>query len=76
MNLAEHADHPWVQRGRCVYCETCRVRLFQGKVPKTDGARRAFALMMDRVLDDAFDDAREIEVDDEYCLDEVSDAPA
>lgn len=28
--LAEHAEHPWEQIGRCVYCGPCRKRLFQG----------------------------------------------
>lgn len=31
--LGEHDDHPWKQVGRCVYCGTCGVRLFQGRVP-------------------------------------------
>lgn len=33
--LTEHAEHPWHQVGRCVYCGPCRERLYQGTMPET-----------------------------------------
>lgn len=32
--LSDHAKHPWQQRGACVYCVPCELRLYQGKLPK------------------------------------------
>jgi hypothetical protein len=31
--LAEHEEHDWRQVGRCVYCQSCDVRLYQGTLP-------------------------------------------
>lgn len=31
--LAEHQDHEWRQIGRCVYCQPCNERLYQGTLP-------------------------------------------
>jgi len=33
--LAEHEEHEWRQIGRCVYCQPCNVRLYQGTLPKS-----------------------------------------
>src|SRR6266702_2094025 len=30
VDLARHADHKLSKHGRCVYCDTCNVRLYQG----------------------------------------------
>ena len=32
--LADHADHPWEQVGRCVFCVTCGDRLYSGTIPE------------------------------------------
>ena len=32
--LTEHQEHEWRQIGRCVYCQPCNVRLYQGTLPK------------------------------------------
>lgn len=31
--FTEHADHPWEQVGRCVFCVPCSTRLYQGTIP-------------------------------------------
>jgi hypothetical protein len=33
--LNEHAEHPWHQVGRDVYCGLCGVRLYRGKLLRT-----------------------------------------
>ena len=37
-----HIDHTWKQVGRCVYCDDCGVRLYQGKLPpdRREAARK------------------------------------
>lgn len=52
MNLAEHAEHKWSQTGRCVYCDDCRVRLYQGKLPPR-GKQKEFATETDDALETA-----------------------
>lgn len=52
MDLAAHADHKWSQQGRCVYCDTCGVRLYQGKLP-APGKQKEEAESIDRLLADA-----------------------
>jgi len=32
--LGRHASHTWKQIGRCVYCDDCKTRLYQGQIPK------------------------------------------
>ena len=49
MDLAEHADHKWEQHGRCVWCKTCGVRLYQGKLPKP-GEQKMHAESLDALL--------------------------
>ena len=49
MNLADHGDHKWSQQGRCVYCDTCGVRLFQGKLP-APGKQKEMASDTDTML--------------------------
>jgi len=40
--LAEHAAHEWRQIGRCVYCQPCNIRLYQGTLPpERKGRKRA-----------------------------------
>lgn len=41
--MIAHLGHALRQEGRCVYCATCNVRLFQGQLPK-DPERTARAL--------------------------------
>ena len=31
--IARHDDHTWEQVGRCVYCDDCGQRLYQGRIP-------------------------------------------
>lgn len=31
--LAQHDEHAWKQVGRCVYCDDCGERLYQGTIP-------------------------------------------
>ena len=31
--LVPHMGHKWKQVGRCVYCDDCAARLYQGKLP-------------------------------------------
>lgn len=50
MNLSEHAGHNWSQQGRCVYCDTCNVRLYQGKLP-APGKQKEEAEAIDKMLD-------------------------
>jgi hypothetical protein len=52
VNLADHADHTWSQKGRCVYCDTCKVRLYQGKLP-VPGQQKNYATATDAVLNAA-----------------------
>lgn len=33
--LNEHAEHPWHQVGRDVYCGPCDVRLYRGRMLRT-----------------------------------------
>jgi hypothetical protein len=32
-NIEPHYPHTWRQVGRCVYCDDCGVRLYQGRLP-------------------------------------------
>jgi hypothetical protein len=32
--IAEHVPHKWKQVGRCVYCDDCKTRLYQGRLPE------------------------------------------
>lgn len=32
--LIAHEAHTWKQVGRCVYCDDCGDRLYQGRLPK------------------------------------------
>jgi len=34
-NIAKHNEHAWKQIGRCVYCDDCGERLYQGRIPKS-----------------------------------------
>jgi hypothetical protein len=56
-DLSFHADHKWAQKSRCVYCETCQVRLYQGKLPPA-GEQKEFATSLDKVLDKAREEVR------------------
>lgn len=58
MNLSEHADHKWSQRGRCVYCDDCQTRLYQGRLPAR-GRQKEEALGIDQILDAARKDILE-----------------
>jgi len=49
-NLSSHADHTWSQHGRCVYCDDCDIRLYQGKLPAR-GDQKANAKSIDDILD-------------------------
>jgi hypothetical protein len=31
--LEIHSDHTWKRIGRCVYCDDCNERLYQGRIP-------------------------------------------
>jgi len=39
--LAEHQEHEWRQIGRCVYCQPCNVRLYQGTLPPNRKPKRS-----------------------------------
>lgn len=43
---APHAAHPWKQIGRSVHCESCDLRLYQGKLPASDRDKRSMALAL------------------------------
>lgn len=49
MSLADHASHKWSQVGRCVYCDDCNVRLYQGKLPAR-GQQQKEATAIDDML--------------------------
>ena len=34
LSIQPHEQHSWKQVGRCVWCEPCGVRLYQGTIPK------------------------------------------
>lgn len=31
--MSLHDDHIWERIGPCVYCDDCKVRLYQGRIP-------------------------------------------
>jgi len=49
MNLSDHAEHVWSQQGRCVWCDDCGIRLYQGKLPAR-GEQKEHATDIDNVL--------------------------
>ena len=49
MDLGSHKDHKWKQVGRCVYCEVCNMRLYQGRLP-APGKQEEMATGLDDVL--------------------------
>lgn len=49
MDLADHAEHKWSQVGRCVWCDDCGVRLYQGELP-APGKQKEHATGIDAML--------------------------
>jgi hypothetical protein len=49
MDFADHADHTWSQQGRCVWCDDCGIRLYQGTLPAR-GEQKRQATDIDNML--------------------------
>ncbi len=55
MQFIDHIDHIWVEAGDCVYCKSCSIRLYQGKLPKDIKARKGFLEALDQITAEAFE---------------------
>jgi hypothetical protein len=51
--LSEHANHTWVDRGRCVYCDNCNIRLYQGRLPSTPEYKADMIKFLDTAINQA-----------------------
>ena len=48
--LSDHLNCEWERVSPCVYCKVCRVRLYQGTIPKNQEGKQEIADALDGAI--------------------------